>query len=208
MAQYTEVFNDFLQDNELSTEWQAIVLRFNQFPVFNINNLSLDAYNMFKRRYLEREIGSETPEKFCRYINMQLDKAMVEYMPKIASFITNYSTLFYKKIVSSKGGTEKLDHTDTHTGSYRDAGSIASNDLLNPVTSTATKLKDRTVTDQDISRTFNDDKHVIDHDITFDWYISKDMDMTNAEFLKEIQEVNSYYNDLIDSFDICFMGCY
>lgn len=208
MALYTTTLKDFLDAYESSTEWTAVINRFATIPVFNILGQSLDAYSMFKRKYLEREIGSETDQKFTRYINMQFDKASVELLPKVAVFLNNYSTIFDKQIKTIKTGTEKTDHTDDHTGSYRDAGSVTSNDLLNPVTSTATKLKDKVVTDQDVSRTFNNDKHTVDHDITFDWTVKQDLDISNPELIKLVQECKSYYNDFIDSFDYCFMEIY
>lgn len=208
MALYTTTLKEYLDAYESSTEWTAIVNRFATIPTFNILGQSIDAYNMFKRKYLEREIGSETDQKFARFINMQLDVAILEFVPKISAFLTNYSVMFDKQIKTTKSGTEKTDHSDNHTGSYRDAGSIASNDLLNPVTSTATKLKDRLVTDQDISRTFNNDKHTVDHDITFDWTIKQDLDMSNPELIELAQKCKNYYNEFIDSFDYCFMGIY
>lgn len=208
MALYTQEFSDFLTDNESSTDWTAIINRFASFPTFNINSVNIDAYSMFRRKYLEREIGSETPQRFCRYVNMQLDVALIEYMPKIKAFIDKYNDLFDKQVVMDKDGTEKTDHTDDHTGNYSDSGSSDEKSFMNPTSSSTDKIKDRVYTGLANTRTFNNDKHSIDHDVTFDWTITKDLEISNAEFLTDIQNVKNYYNEMIDSFDICFMGCY
>lgn len=208
MALYTTTLKDFLDAYESSTEWTAVINRFATIPIFNILGQSLDAYSMFKRRYLEREIGSETDQKFTRYINMQFDKASVELLPKIAAFLNNYSTIFDKQIKTIKDGTEKTDHTDDHTGNYSDSGASDENVYMNPTSSNTNKLNDRTYTTLGNTRTFNNDKHTIDHDITFDWTVKQDLNISNPELIKLVQECKSYYNDFIDSFDYCFMEIY
>lgn len=208
MALYTNTFKQFLHDYENSADWGYIINKFNTIPDFTIAGQSLDAYSLFKRRYLEREIGSETNEKFCRYIEMQLDVALIEYAPKIASCIANYNDLFNKVITETKGGTEQTDRTDVHSGSYGDSGSNDVSDYLNPSSSNADKIKDKTSSIFGNTRTFNDDTHTIDNDITYDITIEKELPITNVELLKQIQQVKSYYNEFIESFDICFMGLY
>lgn len=208
MALYTNTLKKFLSDYENSSEWGNIIARFNSIPDFTIAGQTLDAYSLFKRKYLEREIGSETNEKFCRYVEMQLDVATIEYLPKIASCIANYNDLFNKVITETKSGTEKRDKSDTHTGNYSDSGSNDVKEYLNPATSNADKIKDRTQATIGNTRTFNNDKHTIDDDVEYDLTYERELPITNVELLNQIQQVKSYYNDFIESFDICFMGIY
>ena len=59
---YTELFSDFLTDNETTPEWTAIVTKFGTFPAFYIqgvrksdgtySNISLSSlYDLFVERY-------------------------------------------------------------------------------------------------------------------------------------------------------------
>ena len=208
MALYTNTLKKFLTDYENSTKWSNIIARFNSIPNFTIAGQSLDAYSLFKRRYLEREIGSETNEKFCRYIEMQLDVAIIEYAPKIASCIANYNDLFNKVLTETKSGTEQRDKTDVHSGNYSDSGSNDVKEYLNPATTNADKIKDRTQATIGNTRTFNNETYTINDDVTYDLTIEKELPITNVELLNQIQQVKTYYNDFIESFDICFMGLY
>ena len=50
-ALYTETFETFLERNEQTAEWQAIVGLFQKFPRFTLGELDFDMYTLLRQKY-------------------------------------------------------------------------------------------------------------------------------------------------------------
>lgn len=92
---YTELFSDFLTDNETTAEWIAIKNLFDNFPAFYIQGVVLSdgtvtsvqtesLYDLFKSRYDIYEIGGETEDLFVHAVRDKIKELTIKYMPKIA----------------------------------------------------------------------------------------------------------------------------
>ena len=91
---YTELFSDFLTDNETTPEWTAIVTKFATFPAFYIEgvrkadgtyaNITLSSlYDLFVERYDMYEIGGETEDLFVHAVNDKITELQIKYLPKM-----------------------------------------------------------------------------------------------------------------------------
>lgn len=101
---YTETFAEFLQHQEGTKELQDIQDKFALFPNFNLYNLDINMWEMFKEDNLYKEIGAETEHLFMYYLNRLTDNLLIKYVPKINLFISNFNTLFDRKLKLSGDG--------------------------------------------------------------------------------------------------------
>ena len=92
---YTELFSDFLADNETTADWIAIQNLFGNFPAFyiqgihqadgTITSVQTDSlYDLFKSRYDIYEIGGETEDLFVHAVRDKIKELIIKYSPKIA----------------------------------------------------------------------------------------------------------------------------
>ena len=122
---YTETLADFLERNESSSQWKAIIERFGLMPKFEVNegDFDLDFYHLFREKYDIREIGAETESLFYHYINETLSKILLKYQAKIEFYNTNFNDLMQRVIkVESEGEND---------------------DYLNPINTSSTKLTNK-----------------------------------------------------------------
>lgn len=101
---YTETLAEFLQHQEGTKELQDIQDKFALFPNFDLYNLDINMWKMFKEDNLYREIGAETEHLFMYYLNRLTDNLLIKYVPKINLFISNFNTLFDRKLKLSGDG--------------------------------------------------------------------------------------------------------
>lgn len=101
---YTETLAEFLQHQEGTKELQDIQVKFALFPNFDLYNLDINMWKMFKEDNLYREIGAETEHLFMYYLNRLTDNLLIKYVPKINLFISNFNTLFDRKLKLSGDG--------------------------------------------------------------------------------------------------------
>lgn len=101
---YTETLAEFLQHQEGTKELQDIQDKFALFPNFDLYNLDINMWEMFKEDNLYREIGAETEHLFMHYLNRLTDNLLIKYVPKINLFISNFNTLFDRKLKLSGDG--------------------------------------------------------------------------------------------------------
>ena len=135
-ALYTETLEEFLERNESSSQWQAVISKFNKFPTFSlIENFDINFYNLFKERYDIREIGAETESLFYHFINENIDRICIEYIPKINLFIENFNKLMDRKIKLTSNGDNKY--------------------YLNPISSQSDKLENRTKFDGESEKAYS-----------------------------------------------------
>lgn len=101
---YTETLDEFLKHKEGTKELQDIQDKFALFPNFDLYNLDINMWKMFKEDNLYREIGAETEHLFMHYLNRLTDNLLIKYVPKINLFISNFNTLFDRKLKLSGDG--------------------------------------------------------------------------------------------------------
>ena len=101
---YTETLAEFLQHQEGTKELQYIQDKFALFPNFDLYNLDINMWEMFKEDNLYKEIGAETEHLFMYYLNRLTDNLLIKYVPKINLFISNFNTLFDRKLKLSGDG--------------------------------------------------------------------------------------------------------
>lgn len=134
-ALYTRLFSDFLNEYGNTPEWLAIREKFGQFPVFNIDGLNLNMYDLFVDRYEIREIGSETDFIFFHHVNDTLNELLIKYVPKINLFIDSFNDSM-QRIISLN---DNRDYTD----------------FLNPVNGASDGGTKRVVGSSDENRTYD-----------------------------------------------------
>ena len=101
---YTETLAEFLQHQEGTKELQDIKDKFALFPNFDLYNLDINMWEIFKEDNLYKEIGAETEHLFMYYLNRLTDNLLIKYVPKINLFISNFNTLFDRKLKLSGDG--------------------------------------------------------------------------------------------------------
>lgn len=137
IAQYTEVFEDYLRTHDIEGVENYFTLtikpKFNYFPTFSlVEDFNISFYEIFKERYDLREIGAETEELFEHYLNETINEAITKFIPKINIFIANFNELFSRKVKLEEQGENKF--------------------YLNPVNNTVTSNKQQSASRYDGSR--------------------------------------------------------
>ena len=170
-ALYTETFGDFLERNESSEIWQAIVTKFAKFPTFNLQLLNFSMYDLFKEKYDVREIGAETESLFVHFVNDKLNEVLVQYAPKINLYLENFSKLLDRKITLANNSTDTrvMDRTinTTDTGDITHDDNENKSTYLNPINAVAGTGSDRTATRDNVTRD-NTETHDLATDVDED----------------------------------------
>ena len=187
---FTETLNEFLETRETSAEWQALVTLFNKFPSFNLNiddtseeavEDNINFYDLFKSEYGEREIGQEYENIFYHELKRELNKALIEFKPKIDEYFKQYTDLMNPLVsleekITSEGNSQNFVY-------------------LHPVNSTATKLSNSDKTNSDGSSTRNYQQQMTYND-------------TKTKIIAEFLELKNIYLSALEYFDSCFMQIY
>ena len=185
---FTETLNEFLEDRELSAEWQALKTLFNKFPSFNLNiddaeeeADNINFYDLFILEYGDREIGQEYENIFYHELKRELNKALIEYKPKIDEYFKNFRDLMNPLVdleekISSEGTSQNFVY-------------------LHPVNSTATKLS-------------NSDKNEGEGSSTRTYQQQMTYNDTKTKIIAEFLELKNIYLSALAVFDSCFMQIY
>ena len=184
---FTETLNEFLATRETSDEWASLVALFNKFPSFNLNiddtseeatEDNINFYDLFKLEYGNREIGQEYENIFFSELKRQLNKALIEYKPKIDEYIKQYTDLM-NPLVS-------LEEKITSEGNSKNYV------YLHPINATASKLANSDENNSDGSSTRNYQQQMTYND-------------TKTKIIKEFLELKNIYLSALEVFDSCFM---
>lgn len=208
-ALYTEIFSDFLERNEDSEVWQAIVQKFAKFPAFNLQALNFDMYSLFRHKYDIREIGAETESLFTHFIEEKLNESLIEYAPKINLYISNFAKLMDRKLTLTESHTDErvLDRTVADT----EAGDETKSNYLNPIAQAVGTGTEKTVTRENVLR---DNSNNRDEDSTYTVTFNGTKEQayilfkSNPELLEKALEIKNIYLEALNSFEPCFMGIY
>ena len=208
-ALYTETFSDFLDRNEDSEVWQAIVQKFAKFPAFNLQALNFDMYSLFRHKYDIREIGAETESLFTHFIEEKLNESLIEYAPKINLYVSNFAKLMDRKLTLTESHTDErvLDRTVADT----EAGDETKSNYLNPIAQAVGTGSDKTITRENVLR---DNSNNRDEDSTYTVNFEGTKEQayilfkSNPELLEKALEIKNIYLEALNSFEPCFMGIY
>lgn len=208
-ALYTETFSDFLDRNEDSEIWQAIIQKFAKFPAFNLQALNFDMYSLFRHKYDIREIGAETESLFTHFIEEKLNESLIEYAPKINLYVSNFAKLMDRKLTLTESHTDErvLDRTVADT----EAGDETKSNYLNPIAQAVGTGSDKTITRENVLR---DNSNNRDEDSTYTVNFEGTKEQayilfkSNPELLEKALEIKNIYLEALNSFDTCFMGIY
>lgn len=208
-ALYTEIFSDFLERNEDSEVWQAIVQKFAKFPAFNLQALNFDMYSLFRHKYDIREIGAETESLFTHFIEEKLNESLIEYAPKIDLYISNFAKLMDRKLTLTESHIDErvLDRTVADT----EAGDETKSNYLNPIAQAVGTGSDKTITRENVLR---DNSNNRDEDSTYTVTFNGTKEQayilfkSNPELLEKALEIKNIYLEALKSFEPCFMGIY
>lgn len=208
-ALYTETFSDFLERNEDSEVWQAIIQKFAKFPAFNLQALNFDMYSLFRHKYDIREIGAETESLFTHFIEEKLNESLIEYAPKINLYVSNFTKLMDRKLTLTESHTDErvLDRTVADT----EAGDETKSNYLNPIAQAVGTGSDKTITRENVLR---DNSNNRDEDSTYTVNFEGTKEQayilfkSNPELLEKALEIKNIYLEALNSFDTCFMGIY
>lgn len=208
-ALYTETFSDFLDRNEDSEVWQAIIQKFAKFPAFNLQALNFDMYSLFRHKYDIREIGAETESLFTHFIEEKLNESLIEYAPKINLYVSNFAQLMDRKLTLTERHTDErvLDRTVADT----EAGDETKSNYLNPIAQAVGTGSDKTITRENVLR---DNSNNRDEDSTYTVNFEGTKEQayilfkSNPELLEKALEIKNIYLEALNSFDTCFMGIY
>ena len=187
---YTELFSDFLADNETTPEWVAIKNLFDNFPAFYIEgvrksdgtftSVTTDSlYDLFKSRYDIYEIGGETEDLFVHAVRDKIKELTIKYMPKIAVL----SQIVWSVDATTKKSVAMMNHFEmVTTDDFKNTGYIY------PInTGSTAKMSGRT--DNTGTRT---EKRPLSQQ---SW----------AELTNEILNLPNTYGAILDELGDCFM---
>lgn len=131
MSLYTTRFDKFLNEHEQDEAWQRIVQKFASFPSYTLGELNLDMYDLFKNKYLLREIGDETESIFTHNVDMLLDNIRIVYIPKIQQFIAKYNSIA-EHVVELNGTSQANVYLNPiTTGTQKKLASVGENIVKN-----------------------------------------------------------------------------
>ena len=208
-ALYTETLEDFLERNEDSEVWQALIAKFVKFPIFNLQALNFDFYTLFVDKYEIREIGTETESLFVHFIKDTLNETLIAYAPKINLYLTNFNNLLDRKIelANSYEDERVMDRSIDTTNDDSEMKTIG----LNPITSIAGEGDARSATKETISR---DNANNVDEDSTYTVNFNGTKEQAlmffkaNPDLLDSAMKIRDIYLDALSAFEKCFMGIY
>lgn len=186
---YTELFSDFLTDNETTPEWTAIVTKFGTFPAFYIqgvrksdgtySDISLSSlYDLFVERYDMYEIGGETEDLFIHAVNDKLTELQIKYLPKMA---------ILNQLVYAVDGTTHDSRAVSNTYVMRLEENYDNTGYVYPVNATSDKVSGRTN-----NNGYKETKMPLSQK---SW----------SELIEEILRLPDLYNNLLDDLGAVFM---
>ena len=187
---YTMVFQDFLDDYELTPEWQSIKTTFfAKFPDWyvqgvrdssgTITNVSMSSlYDLFVDKYNIQEIGGETPDLFVHAVRDKIQELVIKYLPKVAIL----NQVLYSVDSTTKKSEALMNRFEMiTTDDYADCGYIY------PINATSSKMSGKTT-----NQGTKTQKIPLSQS---SW----------AEITKEILSLPDVYNQIINELGSCFM---
>ena len=185
---FTETLNEFLQDRELSAEWQALKTLFDKMPSFNLNIDDPEAeadninfYDLFKLEYCNREIGQEYENIFFSELKRQLTKVLIEYKPKIEEYFKNFRDLMNPLV--------ELEETTNTEGASENFV------YLHPIKANTRKMQSSDKNEGTGTSTRNYQQQMTYND-------------TKTKIIAEFLELKNIYLSALADLDSCFMQLY
>lgn len=158
-------------------------------------DLNINFEDLFLQNYRLREIGSETEELFLENWKRILNKAIINYVPKIDMWLENFKNLFKF--------TVQLTYSEETSGEGSESGSGDNTYYLNPVNTNGNlKVNDKNSNSASSSNEYTGNKSYTKDVLQSVW------GKTRANLLEQIIELRNIYTEMLDYFEQIFMGCY
>ncbi len=189
MAVYTQTLKEYLEMYAGDVQLTNTINRLTSFPSFNIhdgNNTYYDQislYDIFIGRFLLREICCESSEQFLRYLNATIDEAYVKYGNEIV-----FATKLYNKLIK----LENQEYEESEEIDIDESDENTNSTFYNPLNSQNDKLQGKIKVDNSIER----DGTITHNRVHVPSY---------SEFIDDIKKIKYYYNEIVSTFDSCFM---
>lgn len=188
-ALYTMTFQDFLDTYETTAEWIQIKNLFDKFPAFFVQGvpdstgttttIETDSlYDLVKKFYGIHEIGGETPDLFVDAMYQTINKCIMKYALRIGTL---------NQIVYSVSATSGRSEAMTNSFEIVTSDDYADCGYVYPINATAEKVSGKNT---------NVGTRTQNIPLSSKSYI---------ELVKEIIELPSVYEALVNEFSICFM---
>lgn len=192
MAVYTQTLKEYLEMYAGDTLLNNTISRLNNFPSFDIHDGEgtyydqISLYNIFIGRFLLREICCESSEQFLRYLNATIDEIYIKYGNEI---------VFVNKIFDKFIKFENQEYTETEDIEIDETNGATNSNYYNPLNSQSDKLQGKVQVDTSIDK----DGTITHNRVRVPSY---------SEFIDDIKKIKYYYNQIVDTFDSCFMSIY
>ena len=161
----------------------------NKFIIVNLNSngendsgLIFNIPEMFIKRNLLKDIGSETEEMFLHNLSILIDEALVKYNHKLKLLNDSYNKLLERKIVENKSGTSNSNNENKN--------------YYNPMN------------ENDTSVIYNKNKY--NKENSYNESVDKSFGYwkTNAELVKIALEIENVVFNVLTHLDTAFIGEY
>ena len=182
-------FHNTITLNILINQGYKLPDNLNKFIIVNLNSngendsgLIFNIPEMFIKRNLLKDIGSETEEMFLHNLSILIDEALVKYNHKLKLLNDSYNKLLERKIVENKSGTSNSNNENKN--------------YYNPMN------------ENDTSVIYNKNKY--NRENSYNESVDKSFGYwkTNAELVKIALEIENVVFNVLTHLDTAFIGEY
>ena len=152
-----------------------------KFYELSIDNNIYNVREMFIKRNLYKEIGSETQELFMHNLSVLIDEALTEFNPRLKILNENFNDLMKRTI-------EETTHSEA-------SGNTNDKNYLNPANATAAKLTDKN--ERETSSEFDETRQ---KSFGFVW--------SNGKLMAEALKIQNVFLQILSYLDKAFIGEY
>lgn len=175
MDRITMTLKDYLESG------YTLPANLDNFIKLNIDGNEYDIKELFTKRNLHKEIGSETQELFKHNLEVLVDETLTTYNPKLKLLQDNFSKLM------DRTAEEKTDGSSENDGQNEN--------YLQPANTSATKLSD-------MSKVHNENEYHETKQKIFSYLKG------NAELLRDAYKLDSIIGLILTKLDRAFIGEY
>lgn len=192
MAVYTQTLKEYLEQYDGNVQLNVFIAALQSFPSFVVTEedgtviSTTSLYDIFIGRFLLREICCESSEQFLRYLNATLDEVNIKYGNEV---------YFAKKIYQRLNGLQNQNYTESEDIEIDETDGNTNSTYYNPMNSQSDKLQGKIQVDNTIDRNGS----ITHNRVHVPSY---------SEFIDDIKKVTYYYNEIVSTFDSCFMSIY
>ena len=183
MDSITLTLKDYLEGGYVLPE------NIDSFLTLDLVDVEYNIRDLFTKRNLFKEIGSETEDLFKHNLDVLIDEALSKFNPQLKLLQDNFNKLMDRKVAQlSSGESSEESEGDTTNSNY-----------LNPANSNAQRLTDKAPGNMSgsVSKSYSESRERV-----FGYF------KTNPEMLKTANECFNVVVDILKYLDKAFIGEY